>query len=707
VATRRRTTRKRTEPERAPRHAYAAPVLVLAAIILAAGTWAYATSFAGVLVLDDMRAIVRNPTIRTLWPLSIPLSPPPQATVSGRPLANLSFALNYAAAPSDVRDVFEPAAAGSPVGEPFLRNVWGYHLLNLVIHLACALVLFGTVRRTLLTKRLGARFNTAAPWLACAVALVWVVHPLQTAAVTYVVQRVESLMGLFYLLTLYCAIRASDAKEAHQTAWTTAAIVSCACGMATKEVMVTAPFTVALWDYVFGVRRDGQSRWVLRIGLAATWMILGALVFGEHRGPSLNLQPGMVWQYLTTQTAVLVHYVRLAFVPLPLAFLYDWPLAASLRDVAAQATLVTGLLALTAIAIVRRKPAGFVGAWFFLILAPSSSVLPIVTEVAAEHRMYLSLAAIVVTVVVGVFVIGQRLLEPVRSQGDQGLASYRLLRPVRTHTMEPRFTHRAATAGSAARGLAGPKRFALALAALLTVAVVAGLGIGTRARNRVYASEERLWHDTVTTRPDDARPRVAYGIALANAGRLVEAETQLQAGVTLAPTDPVARVRLGSILAQQNKFDAAIPHLEQALVLRPDDVDAHRFLGEIYAIRRQDGLAVEHYDRAQAALPADAMLAAHLASILADSRDPMVRNGPRALALAERAVSLTARHEPRILEILSVAQAGVGRFAEAARTVREALELARVRGDRALVSALEYRASAYDNAAGQNLGPRR
>jgi tetratricopeptide (TPR) repeat protein len=677
------------------------PVFAVAALILvAAGVWAYSPSFGGVFVLDDVRAIVRNPTIRALWPLTTPLSPPSACTVAGRPVANLSFAINYALAPGS--PAAGPDAAAVPGGAGPLDPT-PYHGGNLIIHLTAALVLFGVVRRTLLSESLRPGFEAAAPWLALAVALVWVVHPLQTAAVTYVVQRVESLMGLFYLLTVYCAIRAS--AGARTRLWAAAAILSCACGMATKEVMATAPIMVALWDHLFGRPRAGRAgrvRWGLVLGLAATWVILGALVANEHRGPSISLAPAAVWAYLLTQAGVVVHYLRLAFVPSSLVFLYDWPLSPSLAAVWWQAALLAVLVILTAVGIVRRHAASFLGAWFFLILAPSSSVLPIVTEVAAEHRMYLPLAAVVAAVVTGLYVAGGRMVSASSEAPPQTAESSSV-----------------APGGSSllARGRNLPhssrswhwqmSRTAAVVAGCAVVLGVGALGVETRARNRVYWSAEGLWHDTVNKRPSDARPRVAYGEALASADRLSEAEAQLQAAVALAPGDPVARVRLGAVLARQSRFDAAIPHLEHALTLRPGDVDAHRFLAEIYAIQRQDQLAVRHYERALAFLPDDAQLIGRLAAILADSRDASVRDGARALGLADRAVRLTSGRDPRMLEILSVAQAASGRFAEAASTARAAIEIARARGDRAMVSSLEYRASAYEYAARQAFGPRR
>src|SRR2546425_11734408 len=139
------------------------------------------TSLAGVFVFDDGPAIADNPHIHHLWPLSTAMAAPPDSTVSGRPIVSLTLALNYALTP----------------------DLWGYHAVNLAIHVLAALTPFGIVRRTLAT---GGRHvsDTSLTPLALCIALLWAVHPLQTSAVTYVVQRAESLMGLFSLLTLYC-----------------------------------------------------------------------------------------------------------------------------------------------------------------------------------------------------------------------------------------------------------------------------------------------------------------------------------------------------------------------------------------------------------------------------------------------------------------------------------------------------------------------
>jgi len=628
----------------------------LAGVLVVAGAWTYSTSFAGVLVLDDVRAIARNASIRSL---SASWSPPGTATVSGRPVANVTLALNYAFAPIDVRDVFAPGGPGAPPDAPerFLRNIWGYHFLNLLIHLAAGCVLFGVVRRTLLAEPLRASVGGSSTWLAFVVALVWIVHPLQTEAVTYVVQRVESLASLFFLLTLYCAIRATGGPL--RRAWSACAVAACLLGMATKEIMVAAPIVVWLWDRTFDGGPARRPRWPFLGGLATTWLVLGLLVLHEHRAMSVALGPGMIWRYLLTQAGVITHYLRLAATGSPLVFLYTWPIVTSLGALVPQAALVAALVVLTVVGSVRRHPAAFAGAWFFLILAPTSSVLPIVTEVAAEHRMYLPLAAVVSCAVVGAWWNGRAVLA-------------RLVPAPHTRA-----------------------RVGVVTSTVLTIAVAAAFGAQAHARNRDYWSEERLWSDAVTKQPDNERARVGYGAALLTVRRPADAEAQLRRAVDLDPADPAAQERLGAALAAQGRLDEAIPRWERAIALRPDAVDAHRFLGEAYASRRQDALAIPHLERALDVRPDDPGLLGHLAAIFADSADASARNPARALDLAERSARLTWRRDALTLDILAVAQASAGRVAEAAATSDEALRLARAAGNQALVSELESRVAAY------------
>ncbi|HEY2252318.1 MAG TPA: hypothetical protein VGH74_14695, partial [Planctomycetaceae bacterium] len=158
-----------------------------AGLLMLATVAAFSSSFHGVFVFDDQFAILENLSLRQLWPLSIPLSPPNDGSpVTGRPLLNLSLAVNYAISQDEI---------GS------------YHTANLAIHLVAALLLFGILLRTFDLPSLRDRWGPHRVPLALGIALVWAIHPLQTESVTYISQRAESLVGLFYLLTLYGFVR--------------------------------------------------------------------------------------------------------------------------------------------------------------------------------------------------------------------------------------------------------------------------------------------------------------------------------------------------------------------------------------------------------------------------------------------------------------------------------------------------------------------
>ena len=148
------------------------------------------------------------------------LHPPRQTPVAGRPISNLSFAINYAAGGLDIA---------------------GYHIWNIGVHILAALALSGIVRMTGIWAAPDAD-RTTTDRLALVCTLVWVLHPLNSEAVNYLTQRTELMVGLFYLLTMYAAITAH--RSARPRRWAMAAVVSNFCGIATKESMVTAPLMV-------------------------------------------------------------------------------------------------------------------------------------------------------------------------------------------------------------------------------------------------------------------------------------------------------------------------------------------------------------------------------------------------------------------------------------------------------------------------------
>jgi len=615
--------------------------LLGSAILIVAGLAAYENSFRGILVFDDEPAIAENSHLRRIWPLTDAMSSPKDTTLSGRPVASLTFALDVVASGANSSDA--PAALGS------------YHATNLAIHLLAGLTLAGVVRRTLMTPRLRDAFGEAGTILAATVAVIWTVHPLQTASVTYVVQRVESLMGLFYLLTLYCAIRALTPATRARHMWTAGAIVTCALGMGTKEVMASAPLIVFVWDWLFVPDRRVR-RWPLYAGLCATWIVLASLAAGGPRSFSVGFgfPQWPWWRYLMTQAGVVVHYLRLSVVPTPLVLDYDWPPSTSVLEVLPPAALLVLLIGVTVWGLIRRHPAAFAGVWFFAILGPTSSVVPLVTEVAAEHRMYLPLAAVVTSVVIGAFATGRRL-------GPDAIVRARF-------------------------GQVG-----LVSAAL----VVCLFALMTHRRNADYADYERIWSDTIAKRPRNARARNNYATALVERQAFREAEPHLRVAVDLNPEFAEAQANLGVALCAQGSFGEGIAHLQRAVEIQPDYASAYRNMAEAYASQGQMAAAVSNYAKALSFRPNDVDLLNRIAWILATTDVPALRDGPRALQLAERATRLTNRQEVISLDTLAAALAELDRFEAAVTTAREALDLARSRGESAIVPELEDRLRLY------------
>jgi tetratricopeptide (TPR) repeat protein len=509
-------------------------------LIIAAGIWAYHNSFQGPFILDDVSSILENPHIRHLWPIGEALSPSANSMVGGHPVVNLSLAVNY--------------ALGG-------LAVWGYHALNLTIHILAALTLFGIVRRTLLRPVLEAHFGASALPLAVAVAILWAVHPLQTEAVTYLSERGESLMGLFYLLTLYGFIRGVESPGHGR--WFVLSVVACALGMATKEVMVTAPLMVLLYDRTF-VSQSFREAWSrhgrLYLGLAGTWLLLGYLMAGSRNLLDRSVGYGLGitgWIYALTECRVVVHYLWLALWPAPLVFDYGdaitditiWHFAEAAPYALILAVLVAGVLV-----ELRRQPAmGFLGAWIFVILAPSSSVVPVAGQPMAEHRMYLPLAAVVTIAVVGAFALGKRLFNK-----QQGVVL-----------------------GCMAGG------FVAVLLAFLTI-----------QRNRDYYSALTIWQDTVDKRPDNPRALNNLGNALVQLGRRQEAMGHYEQALRIQPDYAETHNNLGNTLFRLGRTQEAIGHYEQALRINPDLAKAHNNLGNALLQSGKVQEAISHYEQA-------------------------------------------------------------------------------------------------------------
>ena len=499
-------------------------------IVVAAGLLAYANTFEVPFLFDDLVRIVDEPAIRDAWP------PWRAMHNSNRPLAHYTFALNYWMHGYDVA---------------------GYHVVNIVIHLSTALALFALVRRTCL--RCAPSLRRDASIIAFAAALVWVVHPLNTQAVTYIVQRLESLMGLAYLLTPLCFVCAQDSR--FKWRWYLASILACAFGMGCKEVMVTAPLAVLWYDRVFVAsswRALLRARWAYYAGLAASWGVLAWAMLhytvDYTGGALLNVEGLTPWTYLLTQSTVILHYLKLAFWPDAQCVYYAWPIADSIYDVTLSFGMMSALAALTLWAIVWRPHLGFLIGIFFLILAPTSSIIPI-KDVAFEHRMYLPLAAIVVLTMIAAHAV--------------------LIRLATAHTM--------------ARGLF----------VTCSLFIATALGAATYERNKVYESEVSVWTDTLNKSPRNVKVWVGLGGIFAKDKKFADAERCFTTALSIDPENVKANAAYAGLLIERGDYERAQQHLNAAFAKDPNDRDAIVNMGHLLSAT---GHAVEAQEYLEAAV---------------------------------------------------------------------------------------------------------
>ncbi len=500
-------------------------------VILLVAFTAYSNSFHGVYLYDDSGAIEQNLSIRRLWPLDDVLFPEQNGgiTTSGRPLVNLSFALNY-------------ALSGYGVGS--------YHAVNLLIHSLAALTLFALLRRTLRRPQLPPPVVAEADWLALLSSLLWAAHPLNTQAVTYLVQRAEAMMALAVLGALYAFVRSVEADApATRRGWQALSIASTFAGVACKEVAAVTPLLVLLYDRTFvagGFRPAARERAGFYAGLVATWLPLAFFLAGTggDRGGTVGFTNGIPWgQFWLSQTEAIAVYLKLAVWPHPLVFDYGRDIAASAARAWPFLLLVIGLLGTTLWALRRRPVLGFVGAWFFIILAPTSAV-PSSVQFIVEHRMYLPLTALCAF---GVAVTYARF-------------------------------------GRRASGV--------------VIAAIAAAVVLTYLRNVDYLSADRMWSDTVAKSPRNPVALSNLGNSREAAGDYAGAAAWYQRAIEESRSNGLAHYNLGNVFMRLRRTPEAIASYRRALVLDPTMAEYHIGLTLALAQNGQTALARTTIERA-------------------------------------------------------------------------------------------------------------
>ncbi len=563
--------------------------LLSIALILCLGIVAYSNSMVGVFLLDDHIHIVDNPLIRSLSPLGKFVSP------GGlRQLTMFSFALNYQFGGLDT---------------------FGYHLANLGVHLTAAVALFGLLRMTFVSQPYQFHLPVSGRTLATTVVCLWVVHPVNSQAVNYIIQRSELLFTLaLFLFLLLCSV---SAKARLQWPWLAAAWFVYCLGFGCKELMVTALPIGLLYDRAF-LSPSWIAIWRARkwfymaclAPLAIGLVVIGPTILGSKAAVGLQLASVTPIEYLRSQPGVILHYLRLCVIPWPLIFDHGWPVERSAWLIAVTTITFSSLLALNVWLWFRWPRFAF---WFLslaIVLAPTSSIVPL-QDLCVEHRMYAPSAFALVILASAVFVCGRYLFHD------------------------------------------HPKGVSLTVCALVTIA----LAMTTYTRNSDYHSPIRMWTDVIQkTSTGSIRSRLlgrAYsnlGEAYGNANEWDRSIEMLEKALQFQQFPTQVHANLARAYIAKRQPDAAVEHYQKAIELSPESARIRQLAGLVESMRGQFASAEDHFRKAHELDPSDTTILVNLGVCLVNrGRLPEAEEWLRKAITADR---MFAEARQRLVELL-------------------------------------------------------
>ncbi len=474
-------------------------------------------------VFDDLPNIVENPYIR-INALSIHsiVAAATSGTNASRFIANLSFGLNY------YLDAYNPD---------------GYHLLNIIIHFLNALLVFDLAKRLLISFS-DRHSSSTIQYIALFTALIWAVNPMQTNAVTYVVQRMTSMMTLFFLLSfdLYMIARCSIAQVARRRLLYLLTICSGFIAFGCKQNAVMLPIMIIAFEWLLSYRSARKNNThLIACSLIGMAVVIGAVFWYAGDNPLAMITEGYkernftMDQRLWTESRVIFFYLSLYFLPLPsrLNLNHDFVLSHSLLDPVQTLFAVAGIIlaGVAVFALRKKKPLySFVILWFFGNLVLESSIIPL--EIIYEHRVYLPSIFLFLPIVE--FLYG-------RFPGRQKV-----------------------------------------LHVFFSILIII-LAVLSWQRNEVWSSRVNLWRDVVSKSPNLARGYANLGLALVLAGKQKEAEKVLFKSLSLDAHDSNVYLNLGNIYKDQGNYTKALRFLDTALVeKRPDFTKIHATISQVF-----------------------------------------------------------------------------------------------------------------------------
>lgn len=582
--------------------------LLALACIIVLGTFLYSNTLHAPFLFDDVQNITENKHIRiSQFSASSLLEACRKSPNSNRPVANISFALNY-----------------------YFHNyeVAGYHIVNIFVHLLTGIFFYFFLAATLSISGCFNIDNANARAVILFACLLWLAHPVQTQSVTYIVQRMNSMSAMFFVLSLLCYAKGRLASDV-RVSWGcfTGCALSGVLALGSKENAVTLPFFILLWEWYF--LQDLSLEWIKKnkhyfYGVMVLLVVVIFVYLGKDPFHAVladyKYRDFTLTERLLTQLRVVVFYIGLLFYPTPSRLTLDHDFALSHSLVEPFTTILSlftlaGLFLLSVVLARKERLISFGILWFLGNLVVESSIIGL--EIIFEHRLYLpSLFFLVIPV----------------------WLAYRHIKP-----------------------------------SILITSFFCGIlllfSLWTYQRNNVWRDEIVFLHDNVSKAPMKARPHYNLGLSLSKNGKLQEAVKQFLEALRLEPRLLMAQEQLAITYSELGQVEKAVTHYLELLRIVPSHVPAHQRLGLLYANQGQYENASEHFSTALRIEPGNLQARFNLATTL-----HRLNNLSRAMILYREVLRIDPEHA-QAHNNLALALAANGKLDEAVYHFSEALRI--------------------------------
>ena len=516
-----------------------------------------------------------------------------------------------------------------------LKAGW-HHFTNVFLHTLAAMLLFLALQQM-----------TGAVWRSAFVTAVFAIHPLRVESVAWIAERKDVLSGVFFMLTLLAYLYYVRVPRIRGYLLV---VFLFTCGLMSKPMLVTLPFVLLLLDYWPLDRIKGQlwNRVVEKIPLIALSAVSSIATFLVQKGAVGHTEELPIWERITNAVVSYVLYLWQMVWPVRLAVFYPHP--ENRLPFWEVIFCLLLLICITALTIVLRKKRPYLimgWLWYLGMLVPVIGLVQVGWQGRADRYTYLPQIGLYIAATWGV------------------------------------------------TDLAALFRHQLKILSTAAMLIIGALSLCAWIQTSYWRDSEALFRHALAVTVNNDVAENNLGIVFLRQGKVDEAISLLQTAVDLRPDNSPAHENLAKALLQKGQVADALIHYRKLLELQPDNMEVHNIVGTVLTQQGRVEEGVEEWQKVLSVEPDNGNAMSNLAWVFATAPDQSIRNGAKAVELAEGALRISGGRIPILLRTLAAAYAESGEFSKAIQTAQQGIELANSQGNSGLATELQGNIALY------------